>query len=176
VLVDGGLPLPVPADADPDQLLAATLGPAIERLSLTFADKAAHRAFWRQHPAFSGSEISDEQLAAWADHDLTGTEPELHSGVVEEAVRADGRDLIADETTRTALDRVTTPGYLLRAQRGLLNEDQAFIPTEQAEVFAHPSIELREVEDTNHYTILMGARGSRATAAAIGDALHQMGD
>ena len=72
VLVDGGLPLPVPEDADPDALLDATLGPAIERLSATFPDLEAHRAFWRRHPAFAGPEVRDEDLAGWADHDLTG--------------------------------------------------------------------------------------------------------
>ena len=32
VLVDGGVPLPLPAGVDPDDVLAATLGPALERL------------------------------------------------------------------------------------------------------------------------------------------------
>ena len=54
VLVDGGLPLPVPDGVDPDALLNATLGPAIERLTATFPDFEAHRAFWRRHPAFTG--------------------------------------------------------------------------------------------------------------------------
>jgi pimeloyl-ACP methyl ester carboxylesterase len=167
VLVDGGLPLPVPEDADPDALLDATLGPAIERLSATFPDLEAHRAFWRRHPALSGPEVGDEDLAGWADHDLTGQPPELRSGVREEAVRADGRDLIADPGTRSAIDRVRAPGLLLRAQRGLLDDDNAFIPVQQAAAFSHPTIELREVPDTNHYTIVMGAAGAAATAEAI---------
>jgi lipase len=171
LLVDGGLPLPVPEGADPDALLDATLGPAVERLSATFPDLEAHRAFWRRHPAFGGPEVSDEDLAGWADHDLGGEPPQLRSRVREEAVRADGRDLIADGETRSAIERVAAPGLLLRAQRGLLDDDNAFIPREQAAAFSHPTIELREVPDTNHYTIVMGRPGAAATAAAIRELL-----
>jgi pimeloyl-ACP methyl ester carboxylesterase len=167
VLVDGGLPLPVPEGADPDDLLAATLGPAKERLALTFEDTAAYHRFWRSLPAFTGDEVTDEDLAEWADHDLVGEPPELRSSVQVEAVRDDGRDLIVDETTRTAIERVSAPGILLRAPRGLQDDENAFIPLEQAAAFSHPSIELREVEDTNHYTILLGLPGARAVADAI---------
>ncbi len=170
VLVDGGLALPVPPGTDPDIVLKATLGPALDRLLMTFSDYAAHRAFWREHPAFGGDEVADEDLAAWTDHDLGGEPPELRSRVRAEAVRTDGRDLIADEDTRTALGRVTTPGVLLRAERGLLNDENAFIPAAQAQAFSHPSIELREVPDANHYTIMLGAEGVRATAGAIREA------
>jgi pimeloyl-ACP methyl ester carboxylesterase len=42
VLVDGGVPLPVPAGVDHDKLLQATLGPALTRLSQTYADVEAY--------------------------------------------------------------------------------------------------------------------------------------
>src|SRR6266508_1275915 len=42
VLIDGGLPLPVPAGADPDQLLELTLGPALARLRQSFPDVEAY--------------------------------------------------------------------------------------------------------------------------------------
>ena len=51
VLVDGGLPLPVPESADLDALLDATLGPAIARLGQTFPTTEAYLEFWRAHPA-----------------------------------------------------------------------------------------------------------------------------
>lgn len=171
VLVDGGHPLPVPEGADPDALLDATLGPAIDRLSMTFADEEGARAFWREHPAFADPGIDDDDLAAWVGHDLTGEPPRLHCAIPEEAVRTDGRDLLTDDTTRNALERVTTPGVLLRAPRGLLNDENAFIPLVQAASFDHCSIQLVEVADTNHYTIIMGAHGARATADAIAAAV-----
>ena len=52
LLVDGGLPLPVPLEGiDPDEVLATTLGPALERLQMTFPDLDAYFDFWREHPA-----------------------------------------------------------------------------------------------------------------------------
>ena len=51
VIVDGGVPLPVPEGVDPDEILAATLGPALERLRQTYADVDDYIAFFRQHPA-----------------------------------------------------------------------------------------------------------------------------
>lgn len=167
VLVDGGPPLPVPDGADPDELLEATLGPSIERLSKEFADREAYHDFWRAHPAFAGYDVRDEDLMAYADHDLRGTPPHLRSSVAEQAVRTDGRELIADQDVRTALDTMRVPGVLLRAQRGLLDQPDAFIPAELAATFDHPTVELHEVADSNHFTILMGAGGARAVAGAI---------
>jgi pimeloyl-ACP methyl ester carboxylesterase len=167
VLVDGGPPLPVPDGADPDALLEATLGPSIERLSKEFPDREAYHDFWRAHPAFAGYDVRDEDLTRYADHDLRGDPPHLRSSVAEEAVRTDGRELIADHDVRTALETMRVPGVLLRAQRGLLDQPEAFIPAELAAGFDHPTVTLQEVDDTNHFTILMGAAGAREVARAI---------
>jgi len=167
VLVDGGPPLPVPDGADPDELLEATLGPSIERLSKEFADREAYHDFWRQHPAFAGYDVRDEDLMAYADHDLRGSAPHLRSSVAEQAVRTDGRELIADHQVRTALETMRVPGVLLRAQRGLLDQPDAFIPAATAAAFDHPTVTLHDVPDSNHFTILMGAAGARAVADAI---------
>ena len=51
VLVDGGVPLPLPEGADPDDVLAATLGPALERLRTTYPSVEAYVDFFRAHPA-----------------------------------------------------------------------------------------------------------------------------
>ncbi len=167
VLVDGGPPLPVPAGADPDELLEATLGPSIERLSQEFADNDAYREFWRVHPAFAGYDVRADDLNAYADHDLRGDPPHMRSSVAEQAVREDGRELIADRAVRTALEEMRVPGALLRAPRGLLDQPEGFIPAGVAAGFDHPTVALHEVEDTNHFTILMGAAGARAVADAI---------
>lgn len=167
VLVDGGPPLPVPAGADPDALLEATLGPSIERLSQEFESPDAYHDFWRAHPAFAGHDAGDRDLMAYADHDLRGQAPHLRSSVAEEAVRTDGRELIADEDVRSALESVRVPGTLLRAERGLLDQPEAFIPAEVAAAFEHPTVTLQEVPGTNHFTILMGAAGAAVVAGAI---------
>ncbi len=61
VLIDGGLPLAVPGTADEDlnaaldtdDLIAAVLGPAAERLSMSFATVEEYLAFFAAHPAFA---------------------------------------------------------------------------------------------------------------------------
>ena len=167
VLVDGGPPLPVPDGADPDALLEATLGPSIERLAKEFPDREAYHEFWRVHPAFAGYDVADGDLVAYADHDLRGEPPHLRSSVAEQAVRTDGRELIADHDVRTALETMRVPGTLLRAERGLLDQPEAFIPKEMAAAFDHPTVTLREVPGTNHFTILMGAAGAAVVAEEI---------
>ena len=101
VLVDGGPPLPIPPGVDVDDALAATLGPAMQRLDMTFADRGAYRAFWQQHPSFAG--IWSGDVDDHVQHDLIGEEPEMRSSCVKEAVRVNGRELLADETVRTAV-------------------------------------------------------------------------
>ena len=59
ILIDGGLPLPIPDGVDPDQLLDALLGPAIARLHQEFASEDAYLDFWRAHPALSQDWSSD---------------------------------------------------------------------------------------------------------------------
>src|SRR5581483_5248798 len=77
VLVDGGLPIPGTENVDPQPFLDAFLGPALARLRLRFPDRDSYRAWWRTHPAFAGDDIADQDLWAYADHDLVGTAPEL---------------------------------------------------------------------------------------------------
>ncbi|MEV6521131.1 alpha/beta hydrolase [Longispora sp. NPDC051575] len=67
VLVDGGLPLPVPAGADPDEVLRLTVGPAIARLTETYRDVDAYLDFFRAHPALGGS--WNEDMDAYVRYD-----------------------------------------------------------------------------------------------------------
>ena len=69
VLVDGGLPLPVPPDIDADTLLEAVLGPSLGRLRMTFPSVDAYRDFWRAHPAFLPAEWTDD-ITDYVDYDL----------------------------------------------------------------------------------------------------------
>jgi lipase len=173
VLVDGGLPLPESDDdADPDEVLEKTLGPALARLRMTFESAESYVAFWREHPAL-GSAWNDD-LDAYVRADLTGEPGEMRSVTSEAAVRVDGTALLSDERTRTAIERVHAPLQLLRAPRGLLNDERVMIPDSVLERFlsARPEVGAELVEDVNHYTILMGA-GAPRVAAAITRALAE---
>jgi pimeloyl-ACP methyl ester carboxylesterase len=169
VLLDGGLTQPLPLGVDPQDVVKAALGPALARLEMTFASRAAYRDWWRAHPA---SDVADEDLAAYADHDLAGSEPELRSGVVADAVRTDASELT--EMGKPA-QRLSVPVELLLAPRGLLNDANVMIPPDLARVWADADPALRrvcEVPDVNHYTLVMGAAGAGAVAEAIVRALQ----
>jgi lipase len=171
VLVDGGLPLPPPPpdlDADPQATLDALLGPAIARLRQTFASEEDYVAFWRAHPAFAGPGEWGPAVEAYARYDLTGEPPALRSRAVEDAVRADGAELVLDEPGHVAaLRALRCPTALLRAPAGLLGSPPPFLPEDLAAAAAAevPSLEVATVDGTNHYTITLAEPGAGTVAA-----------
>lgn len=166
LLVDGGPPLPLPDGMTPEQLVAATLGPAEARLRMTFPSRAAYRDFWRQHPALAHD--WSPAVEAYLDHDLVGTEPELRSSCRYEAIAADSAQLVGDGSLRDAWPALPVPARFLRAPRGLL--DDAPLYAEDVLIAWQdrvPSFTWRDVPDVNHYTITLGARGAAAVAAEL---------
>jgi lipase len=165
-LVDGGVPLPLPADVPIEQLMKATLGPALARLEMTYPTRAAYRDFWRVHPAFIG-EWNDD-VEAYVDYDLVGSEPDLRSSASGTAALADsveqGVGTVADEPWSV----LTTPIAFLRAPRGLLNGPALYDAGYLADfAHGHSNLTIVEVPDVNHYTILLNARGAGAIADAV---------
>lgn len=174
LLVDGGLPLPVPPDVDPDVLMGLVLGPSLARLQMTFPSVEAYQDFWRAHPAFAGEAWTDE-IVDFIEYDLGPPETGPDGGTVyrsrvsEDAVRADGRDLLDGDSARKMLHSLTDPCTLLWARRGLQNEDRPLLP---AEIIAEaqallPHLAVSEVPDTNHYFILLGDRPAGVVADEI---------
>jgi len=169
VLVDGGVALPLPRGVDPADMLAGVLGPALARLEMTFADRAAYHDFWRAHPALEERGAWNEDTEAWLDHDLTGTEPEMRSSASLEAVRFDGTELLVDREVRHAFHDVTQPAVLLRATRGLLNQVPPLLPDELIDPLRDRwPIRLEMlVPDTNHYSILIAPKGAKVIASHL---------
>ncbi len=166
-LIDGGIPLQLPAGIPIDEVMRASLGPALARLEQVYPTRESYRDFWRAHPAFAGQWNDD--VEAYVDYDLVGLEPELRSSASGAAVLGDaveqGAGTVADEPWTT----VTRPVTFLRAPRGLLNGDPLYSADYIADFAAsHPRLVVVEVDDVNHYTIAMNARGAGAVAAAIG--------
>jgi lipase len=166
LLVDGGLPLDLPAGASIDTVLAATLGPAAARLSMTFASEDAYLEFWAQHPAFAGS-LSDD-VVQYALYDLHGTAPRLHPSSSIEAVAFDSAELYGGEAVEAALDEVHE-FTLLTAPRGLLDQTPGIYDERAVERWRRelPLATIIEVPDVNHYTIVMSAKGAEVIAARI---------
>jgi len=165
VLVDGGLP--IPRDAGIDPLLI--LGPAAERLSQTFTSPEAYLDFWRAHPAFASDWSPD--VAAFARYDLDGVDPRLHPSALLEAVAQNVMELDGSHGYTEALAGLTLPIDFLRAPRGLLNEPSALYDSSMLAHWAHrlPNLHRHEVDDVNHYTIVMSDRGADRVATAVKD-------
>jgi len=167
VLLDGGLPLPVPEDADLDALMAASLGPAIARLAQTYPTPEAYAKFWQAHPALTdwSADIED-----YVRYDLTGEPGALRSRVNPESVRADSRELLtAGPRISAALHGLAGPTPLLRAPAGMFGQPPGLLPDEavrhwQAEA---PALRVSTVSGTNHYSILFAPHAAAAAAAAL---------
>ncbi len=167
VLIDGGLPLPVPPGADPDALLEATLGPAILRLRMTFPTEEAYVDVFRKHPALAASWNDD--LDAYARYDATGEPGAIRSRVDPAAVAADGRDLIVNAATfGDDLRSLRLPADLLHAPRGMFGQEPGMLPQPLVEHWtAQSKLHAELIPDCNHYTILTDP----APAARIGAVL-----
>ncbi|MGW3655313.1 alpha/beta fold hydrolase [Streptomyces sp. NPDC005151] len=166
LLVDGGIGFPAPTHLSPDELLTAVIGPAMDRLSMTFPDRAAYRSFWQAHPAFA--DAWSAEVDAYIQRDLTGAEPAMHSTCRIEAVRADGIGLF-DEEALTAVRKLPVPATLLWAQRGLMNEEQGLYDETRlaAADLGGTGVTPVPVRNVNHYTLLTGEAGGNEIAGHL---------
>lgn len=168
VLVDGGLPLPVPADVDVDAILAATLGPALDRLSETYPDEDAYVDFFKAHPAMGP--YWNPTIEAYARYDALPCEGGVRSRAVEEAVRVSGRELIErGQEIAAAVAGLSVPARLLCAERGMFDQPGGLLPDDvvQASAAGQALLEVIEVPDTNHYTIMFVPAAAATVAHAI---------
>ncbi|USQ81813.1 alpha/beta hydrolase [Ornithinimicrobium faecis] len=159
VLVDGGMPLLPPEGVAPQDLSQAILGPAADRLRMTFADHSAYRQMWREHPAFREW---TELTSAYADYDLVPTgDGAFQPATRVEALDEDIAELVEGDSLLTALANLRHPASWLLAPRGLMDEVPPLYPQWAREhwIAAHPQLAVSEVEDVNHYTIVMLERG-----------------
>ena len=168
VLVDGGLPLPVPPAllADPDAAVAAILGPALARLRMTFASRDDYQAFWKSHPALR--DVWNPYLEEYVDADLTGQAPELRSVVSEAAVVEDGRDQLVNNDLQR-LSEIQCPVTLVRAGHNLMNEPTPLFPEAiVAECGVKiPQLVVISAPELNHYSLMLTDAGADLVAGAM---------
>lgn len=171
VLVDGGMPLTPPPGVSPDELARAVLGPAAERLRMTFPDRVAYREFFRQHPALARDWSA--YVEAYVDYDLEGEEPALRPATTLEALEEDIRELVDGDSVLRAVERLDRPTDWLLAPRGLLDEVPPLYPDADRAAWAErvPALRPVEVPDVNHYTIVMSERGVQGILPSIRAAL-----
>jgi pimeloyl-ACP methyl ester carboxylesterase len=164
VLVDGGVTIAeAPAGTDIDAVLTQILGPTMQRLSMTFESVDAWLAFWKQHPSLQDW---NPTIEAYVMADLVGEAPNLRSGCNVDAIRADGADTLGEGGL--LFRQINRPTPWLRAPRGLLNADPLYSDAVAKQmVEEYPFLEDIVVDDVNHFTITVSARGAKATAEVI---------
>jgi pimeloyl-ACP methyl ester carboxylesterase len=170
VLVDGGLTIPESEGVDPERFMESFLGPTLARLRMTFADRDAYRAWWREHPAVAHADIDRANLDAYADHDLIGEPPQLRSSINPQVVRDDGVDLF-EVTDATQL---AVPAVFLCAPRGMVDDPNPMQPLAIVQRWAADDLARRravEVPDVNHYSIAWGRHGAAMVADEIARAV-----
>lgn len=126
MLVDGGLPIPLPAGVAPEDLPQALIGPAAERLSMRFGSVESYRDFWRAHPAFAND--WNPTVQGYVDYDLDGEAPSLTPSGVYAAVAQDSLELSDDTGYADALAALPVPVHFIRTPRGLLDQELALYP------------------------------------------------
>jgi lipase len=177
VLVDGGMPYSDAPEGDPDAVVEQVAAPLTARLPQTFASVDAYADHWATHPAFKYAWGDD--VEAYARYDVDGEPGSMRSVVSEPSVAIDLRELLFDEATRTALDRVRAPIHVVRASRGLFDEqEKPMIPADFLTDFAAKRLDasVESVPKANHYTVVLGTGdGPLVVAGAIERALRQNG-
>ncbi len=170
LLVDGGLPLELGplAQLPIAELVDRIIGPSLQRLRMTFSSEEEYLDFWRPHPALGP--YWNDYVESYLRYDLVGSEPELRSGVREEAVLADSESELRAGVVEQAVRGLRQPAVFLRAPRGLTDADALYseqtVAGWQREV---PALAVRTVPDVNHFTITLSEHGAKAIAEALRD-------
>lgn len=167
VLVDGGLPLDVPAGLDADELVSRILGPTAARLSMRFTDVGEYLAFWREHPAFRAD--WSPELEHYLEYDLVPDGASLRPATSYATTAEDTADMNTGTVLPAALAGLRHPALLLTAPRGLLDDEPGlYSATRLAPLLAqYPDLRHERVEGRNHYTIVMSEAGADAVATAV---------
>lgn len=167
VLVDGGLPLPLPEGFDPESMQDVLIEPAMRRYRMRFADRDAHRAVWRAHPALADAALWSPQLVEAIDDELADEPGGLRFRVNLDSLRADVLDTLREET-RTAVTRLATPATFVWSERGLEDEPVGYYPLDAAQAFAREhGLRLALGHGLNHYTLMLSDQGARLVADEI---------
>ncbi|WP_127474512.1 alpha/beta hydrolase [Microbacterium sulfonylureivorans] len=172
VLVDGGLPLDVPAGLDTDTLVAGILGPTAARLSMRFADAGEYLDFWRSHPAFRADWTPE--LEQYLAYDLVADGAgAFRPATSYETTADDTLDMNTGTGLSDALAGLRHPARMITAPRGLQDEEPGlYAPAHLARVLAaNPGVRHERLDRFNHYTIVMSPAGADAVAAVVREEL-----
>ncbi|HWE10675.1 MAG TPA: alpha/beta hydrolase [Solirubrobacteraceae bacterium] len=168
VLVDGGTHISQLSREAAAGAHAMLVGPALVRHAMPFPSVQAYLTFWRQHPAFS--DAWNDDVEAYVLHDLSGRPGAFRYVISVEAIETDSDDMLSDRIDRNWIDQVQIPLHLLRAQHGVLGDENPLIEDRELDEFVshHPTAHVEEVHGVNHYTLVLGdSRGPARVTEVI---------
>jgi pimeloyl-ACP methyl ester carboxylesterase len=172
VLIDGGLPLPLPPDFDARRLEAELVEPAMERYRARFASREAHRAYWRAHPALARTRLWGPAVEWHFDDEVDEDADGLRWRVSLAALRADVADTLRGPT-RDAVFRVRCPIRFVWAERGLRDEPSGYYPLDLVLRLAERlGMPVARGHGQNHYTLVLSGSGARLVAGELRGALN----
>ena len=168
VLVDGGLPLPLPDGFDPIALQDVLIEPAMQRYRKRFTTREEHRAYWRRHPAMRDPSLWTAPVVAHFDDEVEpSTDGDLRWRVDLDALRADVIDTLTGDT-RDAASRVRSPMSFVWAERGLQDEPHGYYPLDAVREYArHHPLRIAEGHGLNHYTLMLSPSGVQLLAGEV---------
>ncbi|WP_147037853.1 alpha/beta fold hydrolase [Microbacterium aerolatum] len=176
ILIDGGLPLDVPAGVAPEELVSIILGPTADRLSKRWQDVDEYtEVFWRHHPAFEAD--WSPALERYIAYDLLPDGERFRPATGYQTAAEDTADLNLGTALADALAHLAHPTLFVTVPRGLQNEEPGLYPPAHRDrlLAEHPEISHRHIDGLNHYTIVMSDRGAAALAPLVQSAIGVVG-
>ena len=169
VLLDGGLPIVAEqemTDADEDGEEPHGL---FDRFELHCETVDEYIAYWRGHPALERA--WDEDIEAFVRCDYVAGERGVRCIAKMDAALIDVQDLMFDGRTWHAISRSQAPVRLMRAERGMYDDDPLLpLPEVGAFLRDNPHVSVELVPDVNHFTMVIGGgHGPRRVAATLAE-------
>lgn len=166
VLIDGGLPLPMDSDTDPESFIDAMVGPSLRRLEIDFDSEESYFELWKSHPALE--KHWDDAMRPALGHELA---PESGGFAVRsnaEAIEVGAREITVGAEANAAASRLSVATHLIVVERGTTDQPGGMIPLQTAEdaATANPELTMEYLPGLNHYTLVLGS-GAAPVAAAI---------
>ena len=174
VLLDGGLPTLTDHmarrddDDEEDEDEDGEDPPGLfDRFDAKFASADEYLAYWRNHPALKIA--WDEDIEAFVHCDFIEDGDGVRCVANLTAILSDVQDVMFDGLTWKSVTRVRSPVRLMRAERGM-HDDDPLIPLAELQAFVreHPHVSVELVADVNHLTLLLGGgHGPQRVAATV---------
>jgi lipase len=169
VLLDGGLPIVAEheiADADEDGDEPHGL---FDRFELQCATVDEYVGYWRRHPALERA--WDADIEAFVGCDFVTGEHGVRCIAKMEAALIDVQDLMFDGRTWHAISRAQVPVRLMRAERGMYDDDPLLPLPEIGEFLRdNPHVSVELIPDVNHFTMVIGGgHGPRRVAETLAE-------